>query len=157
MITPKIILLKLLPSLIIAAAILLGMFVLAKKVETTLQTTINAYLEQVQVSQSVSQRNRNREIDSRITSFMTVADAIARGNRFQYTVYENRNDPTSPTHYLFDSLNGEVITKSVYGSWTLPSDSPFTNSFRDEKKSNWTKYLDSTATYDELSRRSNRW
>ena len=153
MITPKIILLKLLPSLIIAAAILLGMFVLAKKVETTLQTTINTYLRHEQLSQS----NRNSEIDSKISGFMTVADAIARGSRFQYSVYENRNDPTSPTHYLFDSLNGEVIPKSVYGPWTLPHVPPFSNAFRDEKNSNWTKYLDSTTTYDEIRRRNNRW
>ena len=139
MITPKIILLKLLPSLIIATAILLGLYVLAKKVETT----IDAYLKQVQVSQS----DRNSEIDSRISDFMTVADAIARRSRFQYAIYENKDDAysSSPTHYLFDSLNGEVIKEDVYGIWSLPRKQ--TKLFSSDK-SPWVEYVERTEMYE---------
>lgn len=147
MITPKIILLKLLPSLIIAAAILLGLFVLAVKVEKTLKTTTKTYLQQVEVSR----RNRDIKIDMEIAKLGQLAEAIARGSRFQYAIYKNKDDAfsSSPTHYLFDSLNGQVIVMSRFGNWTLPR-VPTTSIRSDLDKSPWVKYVEETETNEYL-------
>jgi hypothetical protein len=154
MFTPKIILLKLLPSLIISAAILLGLFVLAKKVETTLETTINAYLQKVQLLES----NRNNEIDLKIAKFGRLAEAIARGSRFQYAIYENKDDAysSSPTHYLFDSLNGEVIKGGKYGTWTVPR-VPMIIFSSDLDESDWVKYVNRTETNEFMRWRRDTW
>ena len=147
MFTPKIILLKLLPSLIISTAIFLGLFVFAKKVETTLQTTTKAYLQQVQVAQF----NRDFKIDSKIAELGQLAEAIARGSRFQYVIYKNKDDAysSSPKHYLFDSLNGQVIEGAGYGIWTLPR-VPTTSIRSDLDKSPWVKYVEETETNEYL-------
>lgn len=141
MITPKIILLKLLPSLIIAAAILLGLFVLAKKVEKTLQTTINTYLEQVQVSQS----NRNSEIDFKIAQLAQRAEDIARGSRFQYAIDETKSvHRSSPEHYLFDSLTGAVLKRNhTIEDWNYPQP-------QIPSRSDWTNYVEGTESRHSL-------
>lgn len=139
----KIILLKIAPSLIIAAAVLAGLLTGAEIISKSIVTVNTDYMSQSE--RVINQASRE------------VTEALASINRFHFATNPKHekdiwNEDKQPSHYLFDSLTGAVYANRN-GNWYLGSDFKHKNMKQSIGSSaDWKKFISDTETSDRLDR-----